>query len=379
MMVSTESSANNSSISEDFPAPKVSQSFSNSRPLYSASAYSMNRTLNASRNEANLLNSSVVSIRTILDEPDNDFTYLDSTKIKTQKQQMQEQNSKLAIYIEKNKGLEDEIRKLIQEWREIEQQKDIKKSDIIQEEIQIKQKRELVNATKDDIVNLKIKARNLDLMNEDLESDIKAIDRKILYTKERIEAAKRGIIRCEKTMREDQNDIDEMIPRKDKLNEELEAQREKHKKKMIRLMSKRSDLSHTVTEFKPQEKDKSLSKDLAELRAQYIKDPFPAVAEIQAENRELNKKILLAEKKSARLDEQILILSRQIEEADDRCKEGNMEIKMLGLRIDATNEQIAAMRDYFVKEKARIGVGGIFEEFFPALASCFGLKPQVRF
>merc|ERR1719471_154595 len=127
------------------------------------------------------LDCSVASIRDVIEDEKETFPILNKVQNtrKNQKEQMKEQNVKLARYVHENQNLDDKIRELIKELRESEAQNSDKTLELAKEMREIKTRSDGFLQQHNEIYQIRKKIGALENINENLNGDIGHLEHKI--------------------------------------------------------------------------------------------------------------------------------------------------------------------------------------------------------
>lgn len=302
------------------------------------------------------LDCSVASIRDVIEEEKETFPILHKVQNtrKNQKEQMKEQNIKLARYVHENQNLDDKIRELIRELRESEGKNSDKTLELAKEMREIKTRSEGYLQQHNEIFQIRKKIGALDNINMNLHGDIGHLEHKIEYTSARIEALKQSIERANNAIKLDQAEIDHLEPKKKVLVVKREKATEEHQEKIQRLMKMHLQAGHLdPSDFRPQPSDRDIEKQLEKIR-EFRKQKFsPDLQAIIEENEKTAKAIEVAEAYSIKLDKDIKQLEAVQAKEVDKNRELESEIKFLRSRRDTLLDQIAASRTYYDEEISR--------------------------
>merc|ERR1711976_842478 len=244
------------------------------------------------------LDCSVASIRDVIEDEKETFPILNKVQNtrKNQKEQMKEQNIKLARYVHENQNLDDRIRELIKELRESEARNSDKTLELAKEVREIKTRSDGFLQQHNEIYQIRKKIGALKNINENLNGDIGHLEHKIEYTMARIGALKKSIERADDAIKIDEVEIAHLEPKKKALLIKREKATEEHQEKIQRLMKMHLQAGHLdPSDFRPQPNDRDIEKQLEKIREFRQQKPSPDLQSIIEENQKTAKAIEVAE------------------------------------------------------------------------------------
>jgi len=323
-------------------------------PSYASSFH--NVTGSTDLNNRHALNMSVASFRQILDDDAPDFVLLNDRVFKTQHQQMQEQNKKLALYMHRNKHLDEDIKRLIAKLKLVEANRINQSSQHETEFMQIKTKERYIDDTKTEVKVKKTNIRSLEIINENLEGDIANLDDRIDYLHRKMAAVKKSLAKAMAAVQHDEDQVKMLEPEKEALEKERDQQRRKHEKEMVRLMAARRHRPADSDYVPEQMSQEDISKILKELRLKYIRqiENNPEFIKGRDHNKELTVRIVQQEKMAKDLQKEIDNNKKLLGKMEDRVNDGQHELDMLKFKIKQSLSALEKQREYITASLERI-------------------------
>lgn len=288
------------------------------------------------------LNQSAASLRDILEERSDQFEVLEPSKMygDGQKNQMNKLNVQLRDYMKMNKDLDDQIASLNSEISKAKHNANYQDDDIKRKIMTVHEQKKTIDTLRIKQKDTTIQLEKVKLRNDNCEGDckrynqqIKEMDAKIRNVNDEIDTAQREIAN-------DQAIIDELLPKKKRLEEAQREKEIKHKRRIEELLANRKK-----TQILPvPEVQKHLPTMLDNYRKSHVdKDAKPAeikqleakVEQARIRSRNLDKEILLTHREKDKVELAIRNLEMEISQAETNCEGVRKQMK----QIDANHKK----------------------------------------
>jgi len=174
----------------------------------------------------------------------SDFQAISPELLDSQKRTMQEHNVTLTEYARRNKELNEAIAKKFDQLREYKAKRisdgDVKTAEARRNAVHLGKNTKAIVTEMEELKRHRVAARAIDLMNQNLRGDISNYERRILDARDRIEAIRKTMARCEEATEEEQGqigDLEKEVAAKKLRAKRLEEKRDERVRLIAQLVS----------------------------------------------------------------------------------------------------------------------------------------------